>query len=111
MEKLKISPFFISSKFSFAKAENVVNPPQNPVANKSVWFDVSVFSFWAYPNISPIKRHPSILTVNVPKGKTFEYWFMTLATKYLKALPKPPPKKTNRKLFIIIIKTNLNLIV
>ena len=35
-EKLKISPFFTSSKFSLAKAENVVNPPQNPVTNNRV---------------------------------------------------------------------------
>ena len=52
-----------------------------------------------------------MLTVNVPNGRTFEYWFIAIATKYLRPLPNPPPKKTNIKLFIIFIKTNLTLIV
>lgn len=36
--KFKMSPFFKNEWFSSANVENVVKPPQNPVANNKVWF-------------------------------------------------------------------------
>ena len=63
------SPDFKKTWFSYAKVEKVVNPPQNPVANNKVEFWLIVSFFAANPKITPIKRLPKILAVNVPYGK------------------------------------------
>jgi hypothetical protein len=54
---------------SIEKAENVVNPPKIPVV-KNNCHSVSISFFELYPKTDPIKKHPTIFTANVPKGKT-----------------------------------------
>lgn len=50
-----------------AKAENVVNPPQNPAMSKGEkWVVCSGLE--KYPAKIPISKHPKIFTTNVPKG-------------------------------------------
>jgi hypothetical protein len=62
-------PFRIISRFSEANAENVVKPPQNPVAKSNFSSFVSFVVLIVAPKTIPIKRHPSILTKKVPSGK------------------------------------------
>ena len=59
MEK---SPFLIKYRFSFAKEENVVNPPQKPTLAKRIieeW--LSELFLIKYPVKIPINRQPSKL--------------------------------------------------
>ena len=54
--------------FSFANAENVVNPPQNPVAISRVKFvELELFLF-ANPRMIPMSKHPKIFIVKVLHG-------------------------------------------
>ena len=66
--QVAISPPRISITFSKAKAENVVKPPQNPVASNNL-------SGWLNDDRSisakriPINKHPTMLTRKFAQGK------------------------------------------
>ena len=68
-EKLKSSLFFRKLCFSKAKAENVVNPPQKPVARNKVLLGDNRLFFEDTPRMMPIRKHPAMLTKKVPKKK------------------------------------------
>lgn len=55
--------------FSYAKAEKVVNPPQNPVANNMVKLDGLLEYLSDNSNTIPMMKQPMILTVKVAIGK------------------------------------------
>ena len=63
-----MSPLFIMEIFSKAKVENVVNPPQNPVAKSRVCGELSCSFFIAYPKIKPKIKHPIIFDNRVEIG-------------------------------------------
>jgi hypothetical protein len=67
-KKLKNSLSLSMAIFSAAKAENVVNPPQNPTVKNNRHSVLIKLPFSAIPYTSPINRHPNTLTTNVPKG-------------------------------------------
>lgn len=90
-------------KLSFIKAENVVKPPQNPVIRSNlVLCDDS-------PSRSPYNRptikHPITFTANVPHGNTPCVTLSDIRklTRYLIALPTPPPNATMSNDFIIYL--------
>lgn len=55
---------------SSAKAEKVVNPPQNPVMRRTFSSGVMTCVFSIRPKSRPIMKQPITLTRNVPIGKT-----------------------------------------
>lgn len=63
----KNSPFFKKVTFSKAKAENVVNPPQNPTVNNNTKGPVELLLL-KYPSRNPRIKLPTTLTNNVPNG-------------------------------------------
>jgi hypothetical protein len=67
--KWKKLPSRISARFSFAKVEKVVNPPQNPAARNIFHPGVSSELLSEKPYIRPMSRHPVMFTKKVPKGK------------------------------------------
>ena len=58
----------ISALFSSAKVEKVVNAPQNPVANINHPCSAIHPPLCAKPKNNPIKKQPTIFTVNVAYG-------------------------------------------
>ena len=92
--------------FSYAKLENVVNPPQNPIAIKCL-SELSGFPVLCrYPKISPIIKLPIMFTDRVWMGNLkWKYLFEIREIVYLKILPTPPPIPTN----IICLNMILNL--
>lgn len=69
IKKWKKSPSLKSARFSFAKVENVVNPPQKPTARNIFHPCVKRELRSEKPYINPIRKQPEILTRKVPKGK------------------------------------------
>ncbi len=63
-----MSPLFIKEMFSYANVENVVNPPQNPVANSKVCGEFKLLFFIAYPKTNPSIKHPITLEIKVGAG-------------------------------------------
>ena len=60
----------MKDKFSFAKDEKVVNPPQKPTVVKSISEDpFSELFRKKYPESRPINKQPSKLTQKVFHGK------------------------------------------
>lgn len=59
--------FFAKRWLSSANVENVVKPPQKPVARSSIWFWLIKLFFAEIPISNPINRQPMMLTKNVPK--------------------------------------------
>ncbi len=57
------------------------------------------------PYNNPTRKHPTTFTVNVPQGNTPGVIFsaIRLLTRYLKALPTPPPNATMSNDFIIYL--------
>ncbi len=64
----KYCPSFNIFIVSSEKDENVVKPPQIPVA-KNKRHSGDTLNFSDKPNIIPITKQPKILTVKVPNGK------------------------------------------
>lgn len=54
---------------SCEKVENVVNPPQKPVAANNIWLGFHWVSFWVKPSKKPNRKHPKTFTTKVPQGK------------------------------------------
>lgn len=100
MEKWSSSLFLRRKCFSKAKAEKVVNPPQKPVAKNKVLFWERMLPLTDRPKISPISRHPIILTKKVPRKKFGDNGFRGFEMAYRRTLPNPPPKKTRMACFI-----------
>lgn len=85
----RVSPPFINTELSFMNVEKVVNPPQKPVVRKSFVCGLSNPPM-GNAEIRPMTKHPSTLTMNVPKGNADnENAPASLDTTYL----MPPPKK------------------
>ena len=67
--KPTILPLCNICRLSFAKVENVVKPPQKPVASNK---HSGLFSELYFPNranINPNRKQPNKFTVNVAQGK------------------------------------------
>ena len=84
---------------SHEKDENVVNPPQIPVA-KNKRHSPKPACLDAIPIMIPIKKEPIMFTVNVAKGN--ESCFISSENKYLHAEPMEPPVITSIKFLNII---------
>ena len=77
------------------KAENVVKPPQKPVANSNLISFEFCDPFRDIPYTMPIIKHPNILTIKVPAGNRGEkYCFIYSDEINLNAPPKPLPNIT-----------------
>ena len=63
--KTPMFPDLRSSIHSRLKVENVVSPPQKPVAKKRVCGEDSAPCFNAVPIINPMRRQPSRLAMSV----------------------------------------------
>lgn len=100
MEKCRSSLFLKRKCFSKANAENVVNPPQKPVAKNKVLLVDRTFPRADRPKMSPISKQPKIFTKKVPKKKLGDTMFKGLEIKKRRTLPNPPPKKTRNACFI-----------
>ena len=98
MEKLNISPFFISSKFSFAKAENVVKAPRKPISKRGSY----ISSYLGPIRLSriPNKKQPRIFTEIMPNGKK-RNWDFSISSEIItrERAPVAPPMRI-RKYFI-----------
>jgi hypothetical protein len=87
----KYSSFAIRETVSAEKVEKVVRPPKKPVAipilsisGRYVWFFVIAMK-------SPIKKPPSKLADNVPRGIVGKTEFKALPNKNLSRAPRPAP--------------------
>lgn len=98
-----IFPERISSTVSKLKVEKVLKPPQKPTT-------ISIRRVGFAPNFSLKKPTASARTIqlitleqSVAIGKTdLKFVFTNSEMPYLTMLPKPPPKKTKSKLFILL---------
>lgn len=86
--------------FSKAKAEKVVNPPQNPVVRNKMALPERELLFTTNPRIKPRSKLPKTFTLKVAQGIVWEAKLKYLLIKKRRALPRPPPKKTINKAFI-----------
>jgi hypothetical protein len=68
-KKLKYSASLSIAIFSAAKAEKVVNPPQNPTVRNNRHSEEIKLPFSAIPYIMPINKLPKMFTTKVPYGK------------------------------------------
>ncbi|MCM1178583.1 MAG: hypothetical protein NC335_12720 [Bacteroides sp.] len=95
-------PDWTSPRLSFEKVENVVKPPQSPVARK-ICQQLPFAEYLAKtPETRPIIKHPARFTVNVPQGNPPPTCFINAETKYLRAPPaKLPEPAINISLSII----------
>ena len=88
----KYCPVCSNIRFSFVKAENVVNPPQIPTIRNSRHSTVKIVLLSAIPVKNPIKKLPITLTKSVPTGiEKKSIVRFNLETKYLATLPINPP--------------------
>jgi hypothetical protein len=91
---------------SFAKVENVVNPPQIPTARKILHCAETRSPLSTNPKISPITILPTTFTTRVPHGNSPATFTCTyLATKNRSTLPTNPPIPTIK--IVLIISPNL----
>ena len=67
-KKFKTSPSLRSARFSLAKVENVVKPPQKPTARNIFHPGVKSELLSEKPKIKPIRKQPEIFTTKVPNG-------------------------------------------
>lgn len=100
-KKERYSPLLSKDLFSKAKVENVVNPPQNPVARKrsrllDIWSSLT-----AYPITIPRIKLPTMFTLKVAGIDVNWPNCISLYIEYRKILPRPPPKNTRKNPFII----------
>ncbi len=101
--KWKKSPSRNSARFSLAKVEKVVNPPQKPTVRNIFHPGVKREVLSEKPYINPMSRHPEILTKKVPKGKAEGKLFcMKRDARNLEILPRNPPVPINNNVLIII---------
>src|SRR5690606_4064178 len=81
--------------FSRAKAEKVVNPPQNPVTKSSFKSEFSICCLAKNPTKIPIIKQPKTFTIKVAHGKALCTSFCVQTdVRYRKQLPIPPPRPT-----------------
>ena len=80
------------ANISFENVLNVVNPPHTPVISSRLAFCEITPPRSARPARTPINRHPSIFTANVPigNGNTVQEEVMRL-TAYRPQVPIKPP--------------------
>jgi hypothetical protein len=69
-ENFNNSLFCKSKKASLENDENVVNPPQTPTVKKRRHSDDIIAPFSKIPEKIPIRKHPTMLMINVPQGNT-----------------------------------------
>ena len=81
---------------SILNDEKVVKPPKNPTANSSLIDSLlKVILFISSAVTIPIKKLPTIFTVNVPNGKLILVKFLAMIEIiYLNIEPIPPPMNT-----------------
>ena len=98
-----MSPSLSKARFSLAKVEKVVNPPQKPTARNIFHPEVITELLSENPYISPIKKHPVIFTKKVPKGNAAGKLFcINREARNLDMLPRNPPVPTRNRVLIII---------
>jgi hypothetical protein len=98
-----MSPSLSMARFSFAKVEKVVNPPQNPTVRNIFQPGENKESLSDSPYINPIRKQPEILTKKVPKGKAEGKLFcIKREARNLITLPINPPEPTRKSVLIII---------
>lgn len=87
-----------------------MNPPQKPTARNIFHPGVRSALLSEKPYISPISRHPEILTKKVPKGKDDEILFCRKRdARNLQMLPRNPPVPINNNVLIISVRNALTL--
>lgn len=79
--KLRKSPDFKNTWFSYANVEKVVRPPQNPVVINKSWLLLSDSCFTANPKITPINRLPIMFAAKVSYGIPVSDEFRNLLIK------------------------------
>lgn len=86
------------------KVEKVVKPPQNPVVSRSLDDGDIHPPVTGSEEKKPMSRHPSTLTVNVPRGNgVVNTAAIPFDTRKRSPPPKKLPKPTIRKSLIINI--------
>ena len=86
------SSFDPSVQRSFAKVENVVNPPQNPVTSSRLWLGERILVFSSSPKNRPMRKHPMMFTRNVARGnESCQNWAVSRLIIYRPAVPMNPP--------------------
>ena len=89
---------------SFMNVENVVNPPQNPVVNRSLVLGLRSPLFAAVPDSMPISRHPITFTAIVPMGNDSAVADCSaLDMMYLSEPPTKLPHPASSISFIIVL--------
>jgi hypothetical protein len=107
-KKWKKSPSLSIARFSLAKVENVVNPPQKPTVRNIFHPELNKELLSDKPYISPIRKHPVIFTKKVPKGKAEGKLFCIIRdVRNLDTLPRNPPVPINSNVLIIICRNAL----
>jgi len=102
-KKLKNSPSLSNARFSFAKVENVVNPPQKPTARNNFHSELSNELLSEKPYINPMRKQPEMLTKKVPKGNAEGKLFcIKRDARNRDTLPKNPPVPISNNVLIII---------
>ena len=96
-------PFWSIWRLSLAKVEKVVNPPHKPVVRSRHQGCEVEQNRLNKAKITPIRKHPTRLTINVPHGKLCEQaFFIQVEMRYLNAPPTKLPRPTKHSDFIII---------
>ena len=94
-------PLRNKSNVSIEKAEKVVNPPSKPVAKKS-FISCETCPLPTSPKTIPIKKQPTMFTVNVPNGNIENELTCTYCDKRYRKIPPaklPAPIKSNIFIF------------
>ena len=80
-----------------------MNPPHKPVVRSRHQGCEVELNRLNKAKITPIRKHPTRLTINVPHGKLCEQaFFIQLEMRYLNAPPTKLPRPTKHSDFIII---------
>ena len=99
VKAIPILPFCSKPILSNENAENVVKPPQMPVARNNLQLFNRPASLTLMANTRPIIKLPMIFTDKVAYGNTLE--FTNKEKAYLSMEPILPPKPTSNKFLII----------
>jgi hypothetical protein len=100
----KKEPCLNRFKLSEPNVEKVVNPPHSPIIKNKLKSDFIKFDFENHSKKTPIRKHPTILTIKVAIGNPSLVYGKIFPIKYLKELPRPPPINIKKNCFNVELK-------
>jgi len=108
MANWKILPSRSNARFSLAKVENVVKPPQKPTVRNILRPVSAIFPRSERPKINPIRKQPAIFTTKVPKGKAVRMLFCTNRdNRNRETPPMKLPVPINRRILVMLQEGNI----